>query len=42
VREDPTNIGCSPAFFSQVVDKVRRRGIKVETGIDTLKRIGVA
>lgn len=42
VREDPTNIGCSPAFFSQVVDKVRRRGIKVETVIDTLKRIGVA
>lgn len=42
VRPDPTNIGCSPAFFSAVVAEVRRRNIRVETVIETLKRIGVA
>lgn len=40
VRVDPTNIGCSPKFFAEVVDKVRRRGILVEPVIDTLRRIG--
>lgn len=40
VRRDPTSIGASPAFFAEVVDKVRRRGIAVEPVVDTLRRIG--
>ncbi len=42
VRKDPTSIGASPEFFASVVDKVRRRGIRVEPVIETLRRIGVA
>ena len=39
VRPDPTSIGCSPHFFSQVVEKVRRRGLRVEPVIKTLERL---
>ncbi len=42
VRKDPTSIGASPAFFAAVVDKVRRRGIRVEPVVETLRRVGVA
>lgn len=42
VRRDPTNIGCTPGFFAEVVEKVRKRGIKVETVIDTINRLGIA
>jgi peptidoglycan/xylan/chitin deacetylase (PgdA/CDA1 family) len=42
VRPDPTNIGCTPRFFSEVVEKVRKRGMKVETVIDTVNRLGIA
>lgn len=41
VRKDPTSIGCSPAYFAKIVEKVRRRGIKVEPVAETLARIGV-
>lgn len=41
VRSDPTSIGCSPRFFAAVVDKVRRRGLRVEPVVDTLTRLGV-
>jgi peptidoglycan/xylan/chitin deacetylase (PgdA/CDA1 family) len=42
VRENPTPIGASPRFFAEVVDKVRKRGIRVEPVIETLTRIGAA
>lgn len=41
VRVEPTSIGCSPGYFAAVVDRVRRRGIQVETVAKTLTRIGV-
>ena len=42
VRPDPTDIGCSPAYFAEVVAEVRRRNIRVEPVIKTLHRIGEA
>ena len=42
VRQRPSDIGCSPAYFRTIVDLVRRRGIRVETIAQTLRRIGVA
>jgi peptidoglycan/xylan/chitin deacetylase (PgdA/CDA1 family) len=42
VRQDPTSIGASPRFFAEVVDKVRRRGLRVEPVIETLRRAGAA
>lgn len=39
VKADPTNIGCSPAYFRQIVELVRRRGFVVETVADTLDRL---
>lgn len=39
VKPDPTDIGCSPAYFSQVVELVRRRGLAVETVADAFARV---
>ncbi|HTN63762.1 MAG TPA: polysaccharide deacetylase family protein [Devosia sp.] len=42
VRNDPSAIGCSPAYFAAVLDLVLRRGIAIETVAKTLGRIGAA
>ncbi|MBN9245630.1 MAG: polysaccharide deacetylase family protein [Mesorhizobium sp.] len=39
VKRDPSTSGCSPAYFSAVVDLVRRRGLTVETVADAYARI---
>jgi len=39
VRPDPTDIGCSPAYFRKVVELVRRRGLTVETVADAYERV---
>lgn len=41
VRRNPSSIGASPEFFATVVDKVRRRGLRVEPVVETLRRAGV-
>jgi peptidoglycan/xylan/chitin deacetylase (PgdA/CDA1 family) len=42
VREHPSDIGCSPAYFGAVLDLVHRRGIAIETVAQTLTQLGVA
>jgi len=39
VKPDPTSIGCSPAYFREVVELVRRRGLTVETVADAFARV---
>lgn len=40
VRENPSSIGCSPAYFAAVLDLVVQRGIIIEPVATTLARIG--
>ncbi|TDK31761.1 hypothetical protein E2F50_19015 [Rhizobium deserti] len=39
VKPDPSNIGCSPGYFKQIVELVRRRGLEVATVSEVLARI---
>ena len=39
VKLDPSDIGCSPAYFSKIVELVRRRGLMVETVRDAYARV---
>ena len=40
VAPDPTSIGCSPAYFEAVVERVGQLGIEIVTVSEGLKRIG--
>ena len=39
VKLDPSDIGCSPAYFRKIVELVRRRGLTVETVRDAYARV---
>ncbi len=42
VRDNPSDIGCSPGYFGAVLDLVQSRGIAIETVAQTLSRLGVS